>query len=105
MVVNALKVGITSYILNDCDEPELLLAVRVTAQGKRFICSKVLEVVLADPGSADTVPDYLNLSSREIEVIRLIAAGKSTAGIAKILFLSPHTINSHRKSILRKLPI
>ncbi|QNF32225.1 response regulator transcription factor [Adhaeribacter swui] len=105
MVVNALKVGVTSYILKDCDEQELLQAVRTTAQGKRFICSKVLEVILADTGSVETVPDNLNLSSREIEVIRLIAEGKSTAEIAETLFLSPHTINSHRKNILRKLQI
>ena len=105
MVVNALKLGVSSYILKDCDEQELLQAVRATAQAKRFICNKVLEVILADTGSLEPNLDNLSLSSREIEIIRLIAEGKSRVEIAKILFLSHHTINSHRKSILRKLQI
>ncbi len=105
MVVNALKVGVTSYILKDCDEQELIQAVKASAQGKRFICDKVLEVILEDAGSDEIFSDNASLTTREIEITRLIAEGKSTVEIAKTLFLSHHTINSHRKSIWRKLQI
>ncbi|MCC9167852.1 LuxR C-terminal-related transcriptional regulator [Pontibacter harenae] len=104
-VLEALKSGVSSYLLKECGEQELVNAVRATAKGEKFMCNKVLEVILADSASPEPVPEVLNLSPREIEIVQLIADGKSTVEIAETLFLSHHTINSHRKNILRKLQI
>ncbi|AKD04968.1 response regulator transcription factor [Pontibacter korlensis] len=105
VVMEALKYGVCSYILKECGEQELINAVRATARGEKFMCSKVLEVILSEAATPEPVAVATNLSPREIEIIQLIAAGKSSIEIADKLFLSPHTINSHRKNILRKLNI
>lgn len=101
-VLETLKAGATGYVLKVCGEQEIVNAVRATARGERFMCSQVLESVFAE----DTTPESgHSLTPREVEIIQLIAEGKSTMQIADQLFLSHHTINSHRKNILRKLKI
>ncbi|GAB3830480.1 LuxR C-terminal-related transcriptional regulator [Pontibacter rugosus] len=101
-VMEALKAGATGYVLKVCGEQEIVNAVRATARGERFMCSQVLESVFAEPNKPQVEHP---LTAREIEIIQLIAEGKSTMEIAEKLFLSHHTINSHRKNILRKLGI
>ncbi|GHA78080.1 response regulator transcription factor [Pontibacter akesuensis] len=101
-VLGALEAGATGYVLKLCGEQEILYAVQATARGERSMCSHVLESVFAK----NDTPQVLHpLSARETEIIQLIAEGKSTMEIADTLFLSHHTINSHRKNILRKLQI
>ncbi|RIJ34048.1 LuxR C-terminal-related transcriptional regulator [Pontibacter oryzae] len=101
-VLETLKAGATGYVLKICGEQEIVNAVRATARGERFMCSQVLEAVFAE----DATPESSHpLTPREVEIIELIAEGKSTMQIADQLFLSHHTINSHRKNILRKLKI
>lgn len=106
-VQEALKHGICSYVLKDCGEQEILNALYATARGERYMCSKILDVILAEQHKAPEPPlaANINLTPREVEIIQLIAEGKSTAEIAELLYLSPHTINSHRKNILRKMQI
>ncbi|MCC9134866.1 LuxR C-terminal-related transcriptional regulator [Pontibacter silvestris] len=105
-ILEALNHGICSYVLKECGEQEILNALYATAKGERYICSKVLDVILAENKSApEPITEKINLTPRELEIIQLIAEGKSTAEIAEQLFLSPHTINSHRKNILRKMQI
>lgn len=104
-VIEALKCGVCGYISKECNEPDLINAVRATARGEKFMCHKVLEVVLAETVATEPATETQNLSPREIEIIQLIAEGKSSLEIAETLFLSHHTINSHRKNILRKLHI
>ncbi|MFT2008019.1 LuxR C-terminal-related transcriptional regulator [Pontibacter sp. 13R65] len=104
-ILEVLRSGVCSYILKECGEQEILTAVRATARGDKFMCSQVLELLFSDtkPGVAE--PEMEPLSPRETEIVQLIAAGKSTMQIADQLHLSYHTINSHRKNILRKLQI
>lgn len=103
VVLKSLKCGVCGYLLKECSEIEILSAVLATAKGERYMCSKVLDVVLSETNGGAS--DNPNLTAREIEIIQLIVAGKSTLEIAEQLFLSHHTINSHRKNILRKLQI
>ncbi|ARS34298.1 LuxR C-terminal-related transcriptional regulator [Pontibacter actiniarum] len=101
-VLEALKAGATGYVLKVCGEQEIVSAVLATARGERFMCSQVLDAVFKE----DSTPEAEHpLTPREIEIIQLIAEGNSTLQIADTLFLSHHTINSHRKNILRKLGI
>ncbi|QCR21136.1 response regulator transcription factor [Pontibacter sp. SGAir0037] len=106
-ILEALRCGVCGYVLKNSSEQEILAALHATSKGERYMCSKVLDVILAQAGAVpETRPETsIALSARETEIIQLIAEGKSTAEIAQQLFLSPHTINSHRKSILRKLQI
>ena len=98
----ALKLGVDSYLLDDCDKPEILEAIEDTYHGKQFYCGHVIEI-LAEKANDASDCSGISLSEREIEVIRLISDGLTNKEIADALFLSTHTVNTHRKNIMAKL--
>ncbi len=110
-LVDALRSGVQSYVKKDCDLGEILDAVKDTAAGKKFFCGQILETI--KKGSIDINDidvdalscEPISLSEREIQIIKMIAEGLTNAQIAEELFLSNHTINTHRKNILSKLGI
>lgn len=110
-VTNALKAGVMSYIKKDCDIDEIVDAVRETAQGKKFFCGKILETIRSeeiDPEGIQFEPmtcDPISLTEREGEVIQLIAEGHTNNQVAEKLFLSNHTVTTHRKNIMAKLGV
>ncbi|MEM6526091.1 MAG: response regulator transcription factor [Bacteroidota bacterium] len=97
--------GAPGYLTKDCTPDEILSAVEMISKGNRFYCNKVLETLTHVEGNdpEDCVPT--NLSAREVEILKLIAVGNSTAKIADGLHISVHTVNSHRKNILKKLKL
>lgn len=105
-IAKALNAGVTSHLLKDCDEDEIVEAIYKTAKGENFMCGKIASAVLENKSSA-TVTEYtcegLNISEREMEIIRLIAEGYSNKEVADKLFLSTHTVTTHRKNIMNKL--
>lgn len=106
-ILEVLKLrGICGYLTKSCSQEEILMAVRSTVKGERFFCHKVLDILMEQSfGPADADCDPTVLTTRETEILKLIASGKSTQVIARALHVSPHTIHSHRKSIIRKLNI
>jgi DNA-binding NarL/FixJ family response regulator len=99
-----LDLGLKGIVTKFCSEREIVNAIHAVANKNRFFCNRILDVVLdseTDPEEKKLEPD--ELSSREFEVLQLIAKGHKTAEIADQLNLSVHTINSHRKNILKKL--
>lgn len=110
-LMSAIRAGVTSYIRKDCDVQEIIDAVTETADGSKFFCGKVLDVLrkasfdvdrfLAEPLSCAPV----TLSDRECQVITLIAEGKSYTRIAEELNLSSHTVIAHRRNIMQKLGV
>ncbi|MBL4594396.1 MAG: response regulator transcription factor [Flavobacteriales bacterium] len=103
-VYNALKNGVDSYLLSDCDRPEIMEAIADTHNGKQFYCGMVIDI-LAESNDPESNCAGISLSEREIEIIRLISDEKTNKEIAEQLFLSPHTVNTHRKNIMHKLGI
>ena len=105
----ALRAGVDGYVKKDCDLQEIVEAVRETHCGRKFFCSQILDTIKRegiDLESLDVVdPDCagVSLSKRELEVIRLIAEGFTNPQISEKLFVSPHTITTHRRNILQKL--
>jgi len=97
--------GVKGYLTKNCEPEEILTAVRMIARGNRFFCNKVMELLVHVEGNDPKDCDPMNLSSREFEVLKLIAQGFSTIKIADKLNISVHTVNSHRKNILKKLNI
>ncbi len=81
---------------------ELLLAVRAVAKGDGYLYPSVSDAVLSDYRRHVTDPLDL-LSSREREVLKLIAEGKTNKDIATLLNLSVHTVDAHRGRIMEKL--
>ncbi|QSE96205.1 helix-turn-helix transcriptional regulator [Fulvivirga lutea] len=95
--------GVKGYLTKDCDSDEILSAINVISDGNRFYCNRVLEMLSHIEGNNPDDCEPADLSNRELEVIQLIAKGYRTADIADELFISVHTVNSHRKNILKKL--
>lgn len=103
--VRALKAGASGY-LNKASAPEKLVeAVRQLANGRKYISAEVSEALAnAVSGDAPESP-HQQLSDREFQVMKLIAAGKKLSDIASELSLSPKTVSVYRARILEKMKL
>lgn len=101
-VREALRAGALGYLLKDCSEDELVGAVRTVAGGEAYLSPQVSGAVLADYRKHVTDPIDL-LSSREREVLQMLAEGKTNKEVAVALNLSVHTVDAHRGRIMEKL--
>ncbi len=103
----ALRAGAAGYILKGADVQDLLSAIRHVYRGEVYLYPTVTKKLLADylrrAESGEDHASYDDLSDREREVLRLIAQGKTTPEIAGLLYLSPHTVQTHRDHIMEKL--
>jgi NarL family two-component system response regulator LiaR len=101
----AIRAGALSYILKDIGPRELADVVRMAANGEVVLNSRVAARVIQELQGIreDQANPFTELSERELEVLRLIAAGLSNADIAEKLVLSDKTIKGHVSNILSKL--
>lgn len=97
-----LRAGAKGYLLKDCDEADLLKAVRMVAAGKGWISPAVSSAVLEDYRRHVSNPVDL-LSPREREVLQMLAESKTNKEIAIALNLSVYTVEAHRGRIMEKL--
>jgi DNA-binding NarL/FixJ family response regulator len=110
-LVDALRSGIMSYVKKDCDLSEIVNAVLETKKGNKFFCGQILETIQKAQIDVNDIDfesfscDTVILSERENEIIILIAEGYTNNKIAELLFLSNHTITTHRKNIMSKLGV
>jgi DNA-binding NarL/FixJ family response regulator len=108
MIVRMLQAGAAGYMLKESAFPELAEGLKAMREGKTYLCSKVAKVVFSDYVKMLTNPDWTGgdkLTSREREVLQLVAEGNTTKEIAKTLTLSVKTVDSHREHIMDKLGI
>lgn len=97
-----LRAGARGYLLKDAFDRDLLSAVRAVAAGEGYLSPAVSDAVLTD--YRRHVSDPLDLlSSREREILQLIAEGKTNKEIATALKLSVYTVDAHRGRIMEKL--
>jgi two-component system, NarL family, invasion response regulator UvrY len=104
-ILEVLQLGVKGYITKECSLEEVGMAVQATAKGEKFFCHKVLDIIMEKHFSVAPETEPTVLTTRETEILKLIAHGHSTQVIADTLFLSPHTVQTHRKSIIKKLNI
>jgi DNA-binding NarL/FixJ family response regulator len=97
-----LRAGAQGFLLKDANDLDLLAAVRAVGQGQGYISPSVSEAVLSDYRKHVSDPIDL-LTSREREVLQLIAEGKTNKEIAAALNLSVYTVDAHRGRIMEKL--
>ena len=110
-VINAVKAGIISHVKKNCSIEEIKDAVVQTASGNRFFCGNIIKTIQKEGidvkglGEIELSCEPIVLSEREIEIITMIAEGWTNKQISEKLFLSNHTINTHRKNIMGKLGV
>ena len=111
ILVDALRLGVNSYVKKDCDLAEIVNAVIETKRGNKFFCGQILETIhkaeidVNDLDFDSFTCEAVILSERENEIIKLVAEGNTNSKIAELLFLSNHTVNTHRKNIMSKLGV
>ena len=110
-VINAVKAGVISHVKKNCSLEEIKDAVVQTATGNRFFCGNIIKTIQKEGidvqglGEMELSCEAIVLSEREIEIITMIAEGWTNKQISEKLFLSNHTINTHRKNIMGKLGV
>lgn len=107
-IKRALEQNARGYILKDASKGELIEAIRTVYQGENFFHKKIndqlFEYLRGNKGGTDT--DLVNqLSEREIQIIKHLSAGKGGKEVAEVLFISPHTVKTHRRNIMHKLGV
>jgi DNA-binding NarL/FixJ family response regulator len=109
LVRQALRSGASGYVLKRSVTGELLQAIRAASRGERYLCSAVLDAAdcdIWDVEAHDATADPLRLlSSRELEVLHLIATGRTNNEMAEILMISPKTVEKHRATLMTKLKV
>jgi two-component system, NarL family, response regulator NreC len=106
-VLRALKAGVRAYLLKDSAESDLVRAIRAVRGGKAFFSPAVGKTLLEDYvrqlQQREEEDSYELLTSREREILQLVAEGRSNKDVANLLNLSPYTVETHRAHILQKL--
>lgn len=102
------KAGAKGYLLKDCEYTELISAIRIVMQNKTYLSPAITGVIIENymmQGAEEKQNAFAVLSDREREVLQLIAEGKTTKQIARMLHVSPKTVEGHRTRIMHKLEI
>lgn len=117
MIINALQAGATGYILKERDDIELKVSIRSVLKGGApidpFIARHILNKIPlqtdtpaeAVTGTAGQELHAVNLTQREHQILNLVASGLSNQEIANHIFLSRHTVETHIRSVYRKLAV
>ncbi|KJD34073.1 LuxR family transcriptional regulator [Tamlana nanhaiensis] len=100
-IASCAKNGAYSYLLKNTDQEELIKTIRIVNDGKKYFHPQIAEKMI-NYMSEQSVSENL-LSNKEKEVLGLIAKGLTTKEIAKQLFVSSRTIETHRANIIKKL--
>lgn len=95
--------GAHGYLLKNCNEEELLLAIRNVKQGRNQFSGEVT-MKLMEP-EHQSINELKELTEREVEVLTRIAMGKSNKEIGEELFISHRTVDTHRTNLMKKLGV
>jgi DNA-binding NarL/FixJ family response regulator len=106
-VIRALKAGARAYLLKDSAESDLIGAIKALSDGKSFFSPAISRLLVEDYMRAlerkGVEDSYELLTTREREILQLLAEGKSNKEVANMLNLSLYTVETHRTHILQKL--
>ncbi len=108
-IFRALKAGVKGYLLKESAGVEVVQAVRAVQKGGRYLSQKISDQVINNylekrEGNKPDSP-VERLSPRELEILQLVVEGKSSADIAKTVFLSPKTVETYRSRLMQKLNV
>jgi DNA-binding NarL/FixJ family response regulator len=108
LVLEAFAAGASGYLVKDAAFEEMIVALKAVLKGQKYLSPAVADGVVVRSlrqWSSETKPADPRISSREREVLQLVAEGRSTKQIAASLFVSVKTVETHRKQIMGRLNI
>src|SRR6266498_4642750 len=107
-VVSAIRSGARAFVLKKASSTDLLDALRTVAKGGSYLSSQVSDRLLTRIQRGDLEPKdqpLEGLSPRELQVLRLVAEGKTSKDIAIMLDLGLQTIRTYRKTLMKKIGV
>jgi len=104
-IVKMIKAGAKGYILKDASREELINAIKKVALGQNYYSNEVSVTLINAMIKKDENPPLPELTDRESQVIQLICNGNTNNDIAEILSISYRTVETHRRSIIKKLEL
>jgi DNA-binding NarL/FixJ family response regulator len=107
-VMTAIKYGAKGYLLKDTPSEEIAAAIRAVALGYTHLAPGMIEKVMSgqiDKNQATLPPELDELTPRELEILKLIAAGSNNREIARQLYISEGTVKNHVTNILTRLNV
>jgi DNA-binding NarL/FixJ family response regulator len=110
-VVDMLRSGAKGYVLKEAPIEELVLAIRTIANGSSYFAKGISVKILAllenagRPSASKEPSEKSSLTERELEILELVAAELTNKEIAALLFISPRTVETHRRNLIHKLKV
>lgn len=102
-ILKLLQLNVYAYLTKESTSNDILNAINGALLGEKFFCDYVLKLMNNNLFNA---PSEINkLTERELEIAKLVATGNKNKEIAETLIVSPHTIHTHRKNIMKKLNV
>ncbi|NMH27310.1 response regulator transcription factor [Flavobacterium silvaticum] len=111
LIREVMKLGASSYLTKQCAGENIIEAVEAVQRGEEYFCKTVREKIFNsfagnNPKINSSGPNYnLPLTEREIEILKLLSLEYSGKQISEFLFISFHTVESHRKNLLKKINV
>jgi DNA-binding NarL/FixJ family response regulator len=109
-IIAAVRSGARAFLVKSASKIDLLTALRTVARGGSYLSPSASEKLLArlqkpEEGNRGIPQELASLSPRELQILRLVAEGKSSKEVALLLNLSLETVRSYRKSMMKKLQV
>jgi DNA-binding NarL/FixJ family response regulator len=104
----SLKAGVKGYLTKNCSAGELIEAVRTVAKGEQAFGKSVSQLMIgryADQAKNNESQPSRQITKREREILKLIVEGYTSSEIAKILYISTRTVETHRSNLMNKLEL
>lgn len=104
-ILQVLQLDVKGFLTKQSTQQEVMSAIKAVVRGEKFFSQQVLNIMLESSAKREVREVSQELTEREKELLKLLAKGYSTQRAADEMNLSPHTIHTHRKNIIRKLNI
>lgn len=103
VIKSMLQNGVNGYVLKNSVGNEIIQAIHAAQQGEVYLCSKTQEAL--KNGGSENLLEVPRITRREKEILQLIGQGLTSVQIAEQLFISTHTVESHRKNLMEKFDV
>lgn len=106
----SIQAGVHGYVMKSAEKPELVKAIRTVYRGEKYFSEKTVKKLAELPNEDSvngktTVEDVLSLTRREMEVVRLVSEDLSNMEISERLNISPTTVETHRRNLMKKIGV